>query len=111
MEQRSNGHTVSELSVHIVWSTKYRYPVLEGDIQKRCRLILIQICEAEDVVILKGAVSQDHVHMHINYRPSQCVSDLVKKLKGRSSRKLQQEFPKLNKKYWDRHLGAISFGC
>lgn len=28
--QRSNSHTVSNLSVHIVWSTKYRYPVLEG---------------------------------------------------------------------------------
>ncbi len=111
MVQRSNGHTVSELSVHIVWSTKYRYPVLEGDIQKRCRLILIQICEAEDVLILKGVVSQDHVHMHINYRPSQCISDLVKKLKGRSSRKLQQEFSKLNKKYWGRHFWAIGFGC
>ncbi|MFC2111557.1 IS200/IS605 family transposase, partial [Bacteroidota bacterium] len=96
--QRSNGHTVSQLSAHIVWSTKYRYSVLKGDIQVRCRSLLIQICEAEDVIILKGVVSKDHVHIHINYRPSQSVSDLVKKLKGRSSRKLQQEFPELGKK-------------
>ena len=109
--QRSNGHTVSKLTAHIVWSTKYRYPVLIGDVKVRCRTLLIQICEAEDVVILKGVVSSDHVHIHINYRPSQSLSDFVKKLKGRSSRKLQEEFPELNKRYWGRHFWAIGFGC
>ena len=108
---RSNGHTVSSMTVHIVWSTKYRYSVLQGDIKKRCRSLLIQICEAEDVVILKGVVSGDHIHMHISYRPSQSISQLVKKLKGRSSRKLQQEFPELGKKYWGQHFWAIGFGC
>lgn len=65
----------------------------------RCRSILIQICEAEDVRILKGVVSKDHVHMHVEYRPSHSLSDLVRRLKGRSSRKLQQEFPELKKRY------------
>ena len=109
--QRSNGHTVSRLTVHIVWSTKYRYSVLEGDIKQRCRSILIQICEAEDIIILKGVVSTDHIHMHINYRPSQSISDIVKRMKGRSSRKLQQEYPELKKKYWGRHFWAIGYGC
>lgn len=110
-EQRVNGHTFSRLTVHIVWSTKYRYPVLRGDIQKKCRRLLIQVCDAEGVNILKGVVSKDHVHMHIEYRPSQDISSLVKKLKGRSSRRLQEEFPKLNKRYWGRHFWAIGFGC
>ena len=109
--QRINGHTVSRLTAHIVWSTKYRYSVLEGDIQLRCRTILVQVCDAEDVIILKGVVSKDHVHMHIEYRPSQSMSDLVKRLKGRSSRKLQQEFPELGKRYWGQHFWAIGFGC
>ena len=109
--QRSHGHSVSSLTAHIVWSTNYRYPVLQGDIQKRCRSLLIQVCEAEDVIILKGVVSKDHVHIHINYRPSQSISVLVKRMKGRSSRKLQQEFPTLNKKYWGQHFWAIGFGC
>ena len=103
-EQKTSGHTVSRLTVHVVWSTKYRYAVLRGDIQIRCRTLLMQICDAEDVIILKGVVSKDHVHMHIEYRPSTSVSYLVKKLKGRSSRKLQQEFPVLKQKYWGRHF-------
>ena len=110
-DQRVNGHTVSRLTVHIVWSTKYRYSVLEGDIQIKCRKILIQICDAEGINILKGVVSKDHIHMHIEYRPSQDISSIVKKLKGRSSRRLQQDYPELHKRYWDRHFWAIGFGC
>jgi putative transposase len=35
--------------VHIVWVTKYRYAVLKGEVQKRCRELIIQMCDAEDV--------------------------------------------------------------
>ncbi len=49
--------------------------------------------------------------MHVEYRPSLSISDLVKKLKGRSSRKLQQEFTELNKRYWGRHFWGIGYGC
>jgi putative transposase len=42
-EQRTNGHSVTRLTAHIVWGTKYRYKVLQGHIQKRCRELLVQI--------------------------------------------------------------------
>ena len=110
--QRTHGHTVSRLTVHIVWATKYRHPVLsDNDIKQRCRRLLIQVCDAEDIDILKGVVSKDHIHMHIGYRPSQSISHIVKLLKGRSSRKLEQEFPELRSKYWGRHFWAIGYGC
>jgi putative transposase len=99
MRNRHGNHTVTRLTVHLVWITKYRYHVLKGEIQKRCRELLIQVCDSEDVRILKGVVSKDHVHMHIEYPPSKSISDLVKGLKGRSSRLLQKEFPELGKRY------------
>jgi len=89
---------------------KYRYHVLQGDKQKRCRDIIVQICDAEDIRILKGVVSKDHVHMHIEYPPSMSVSDIVKRLKGRTSRKLQMEFKELSKQYWGKHFWAIGYG-
>ncbi len=95
--------------VHLVWVTKYRYPVLRGDIQKRCRKLIIQICDAEDVRILKGVVSKDHVHMHVEYPSKLSISDFVKRLKGRTSRRLQDEFPKLKKRYWGRHFWAKGY--
>jgi len=109
-DQRRSSHTVSSLTAHIVWVTKYRYPVLKGDIQARCRELLIQICDAEDVRILKGVVSKDHIHMHVEYPPKLSLSNLVKRLKGRGSRRLQDEFPELKKKYWGRHFWAIGYG-
>ena len=108
---RKSSHTVSWLSVHIVWVTKYRYHVLRGDVQVRCRDLLVQICNSENVKILKGVVSKDHVHMHIEYPPSLSISNLVKRLKGRTSIMLQKEFPELGKKYWGRHFWAIGFGA
>ena len=108
---RTGSHTVTNLSCHIVWVTKYRYGVLTGDVQKRCRDILVQVCDSENVRILKGVVSKDHVHMHVEYPPSISISMLVKKMKGRSSRYLQEEFPMLRKRYWVQHFWAIGYGA
>ena len=83
-KQRYGSHTVTRLTVHIVWVTKYRYHVLKGDVKARCRELIIQICEAEDVTILKGAVSNDHVHMHIEYPPSQSVSNFGQTLQRKN---------------------------
>ena len=110
-KQRYNGHTVSRLTVHIVWVTKFRFKVLEGDIKVRCRTLIKQICDSEDISILSGVVSTDHVHLHIEYLPSKCVSDIVKRLKGRTSRRIQEEFPHIGKKYWGRDFWAIGYGA
>ena len=108
--QRQGSHSVSRLTAHIVWVTKYRYHVLQDDIQKRCRDLVKQICDAEDVKILQGVISKDHVHIHIEYSPSQSLSEIVKRLKGRTSRRLQEEYPELAKRYWGRHFWAIGYG-
>jgi putative transposase len=109
--QRYNGHTVTRITAHLVFVTKYRYPVLQGDVQKRCRELIMQICDTEDVSILKGVVSKDHVHMHIEYPTRLAISELMKRLKGRTSRLLQQEFPELQKRYWGKHFWAIGYGA
>ncbi len=108
---RHGSHTVTRLTVHVVWVTKYRYHVLKGDVQKRCRTLLTQICDVEDIRILKGVISKDHVHMLLEYPPSKSVSDIVKRLKRRTSRILQQEFPDLHKRYWGKHFWAIGYGA
>ena len=108
---RKGSHTTTRLTCHIVWVTKYRYHVLTGDIQRRCRELIIQVCDVEEVDILKGVVSKDHVHIHIEYPPRTSISQLVKRMKGRSSKLLQQEFPVLRKKYWGRHFWATGYGA
>ena len=110
-EYRKGHHTVTRLTVHLVWVTKYRYHVLQGDVQKRCRELIIQICDAEGIEILKGVVSKDHIHIHIEYPPTKSISDVMKRIKGRTSRILQQEYPSLKKRYWGRHFWAGGYGA
>ena len=110
-KQRKGSHTISRMTVHLVWVTKYRYKVLTGDVQKRCRELIRQDCEAMDIEILKGVVSVDHVHIHIEYPPKLSASHMVKQFKGRSSRVLQREFPHLKKRYWGQRFWASGYGA
>jgi putative transposase len=49
--------------------------------------------------------------MHIEYPPSLSLSQLVKRLKGRSSRLLQKEYSELERRYWGKHFWAIGYGA
>lgn len=64
-----------------------------------------------EIRILNGVISKDHVHIHVEFRPSQNISDIVKRFKGRTSQRLQEEYPELSKRYWDRHFWAIDYGA
>ena len=108
---RKGSHSVHQLQVHIVWSTKYRYAVLQGYVQLRCRDLIRQVCDTLDVRILKGVVSKDHVHLHLSYPPKVSVSDMVKRKKGRSARMLLDEFSELKRRYWGQHLWGIGYGA
>ena len=109
MSYRKTAHSVYDLKYHIVWITKYRKPILRGEIGKRVRELLRQTCASLDVYIVKGHVSKDHVHLLVSVPPNLAVSDLVKRLKGRSSRLMLEEFGELRKAYWGRHLWARGY--
>lgn len=74
---RNGSHTQYDIEYHIVWTTKYRYRVIEGKVVERLRELLRQGCEAKGITIIKG----------------------------RSSRLLQEEFKELKKRYWGHTYG------
>jgi putative transposase len=82
-----------------VWITKYRYKVLTRPMKERIREIIAQVAAELGVSIENGVVSTDHIHVFVSIPPHVAVSDFIKRAKGRSSRKLQQEFPELKKRY------------
>ena len=108
---RKSSHSVHDLKVHLVWITKYRYHVLNTEIGTRVRDIIRQTCQQMDIQIIKGVVSRNHIHLYISYPPKLSISEIMKTLKGRSSRKLQLEFPKLGKRYWGKHFWGIGYGA
>ena len=59
MSYRKTSHSVYDLKYHIVWITKYRKPVLQGQIAERVRELIRQTCATLDVYIVSGHVSKD----------------------------------------------------
>jgi len=111
MGYRHGSHTVFEIHLHLVWVTKYRKPVLRGEVGVRVRELVRQVCRAEEVEILKGHVSADHVHLFVSIPPQVTISRFVQRVKGKSSYKLLQEFKHLRKTYWGRHVWARGYFC
>ena len=60
---RKGSHTQYSIEYHIVWTTKYRYKVIEGRIAKRLREILRQSCNKRGITIIRGSIGKEHVHM------------------------------------------------
>ena len=89
--------------------TKYRYKGLEGALRERIRTIIRQVCKELGVQIVSGVLSREHVHMFVEIPPHIAVSDFVRRVKGRSSHRVQMEFPDLRKRYWGRHFWARGY--
>ena len=106
---RRSSHCTYDIKYHIVWVTKYRKPVMVGAIAKRLQEIIRQVCAQNDVQIISGHVSKDHVHILVSVPPHLSASKLVQYMKGSSSYKLQMEYKELNKQYWGRHLWARGY--
>lgn len=111
MNYRTGPHTKFKIEYHFVWITKYRYCVLTEAVALRCREIIRQTCIIHNIEVIRGVVSKDHVHILLSAPPTISPSEIMRRLKGRSSEKLFEEFPHLKKRYWGRHFWARGYFC
>ena len=101
---RKSSHTTYDIKFHLVWITKYRKTILIGEIAKRARELIREVCRTWDVEIIRGHVSKDHVHIFVSVPPHISVSKLMQSIKGKSSRKMMSEFKHLSREFWGRHI-------
>jgi len=106
---RKSSHATYDLKYHLVWITKYRKPVLMGSKAERARDLIRIVCKTNEVEIIAGHISKDHVHLLVSVPPHLSVSKLVQYIKGYSSRKLLMEYKDLNKQFWGKHLWARGY--
>jgi putative transposase len=88
---------------------KYRYPILTGKVALRVRELVRQIAGANEVEIISGVVSSDHIHIYVSILPSLSISKFVQFVKGATSRKIQLEFEDIRKRYWGQHVWARGY--
>ncbi len=108
-QYRHGSHTVYQCHYHFVFIPKYRKPVLRGEVGTRLRDLVREICKSLDIVILKGHVRPDHVHLLLSVPPTLSPSRVMNAIKGKSSVRLMREFRTLSKAFWGRHLWARGY--
>jgi len=97
------------MHVHLVFVTKYRYRVFDGDAIRRLKQLFSKVCTDFESELVEMNGEDNRVHLLLKYPPKVSVSSLVNSLKGVSSRMLRQERPDLMRRYWKGVLWSPSY--
>jgi len=90
---KSNKNITYTCKYHVIWCPKYRRKVLVNGVDNRLKNIIKTVCEENRSELFEMEVMDDHVHVLLEVDPQFGVHQLIKKIKGRSSRILRNEFP------------------
>lgn len=95
MRYRSTRGAVFSEKYHVIWCPKYRSKVIGARVEARLKQIIAEVVAEFDGLVIEVETMPDHVHLLVEVPPKVAVAQLVKVLKGRSSRLLRWEFPHL----------------
>ena len=95
MVLRSNRNVVFSCKYHVVWCPKYRRKVLADGVDERLKAVIRSTAAERSATVIEMEVMPDHVHLLVEVDPQFGIHRLVRLLKGRSSRLLREEFPRL----------------
>lgn len=108
-------HSVSKLVVHLIFTTKYRRKLFDGQMIAQLREAFGSAAAKLECEIIEMDGERDHVHLLIAYPPKLAVSVMVNNLKSVSSRLLRQQNTHLRMQsktglLWSRSYFACSAG-
>ena len=107
---RKLSHVVYKCDYHVVWTPKYRYRVLFGEVKSLVENDTRMLCEWKGVEIIELNVQIDHIHIVCSIPPKVSVSELMGTLKGKLAIKLFKTYPKLKEKpYWGNHFWSRGY--
>lgn len=98
MEYKSNNNVVYACKYHVVWCPKYRRRILTDGVDVRLKELIFEVCDDHQAEALELEIMSDHVHLLVEVDPQYGIHRLIKQVKGRSSRILRQEFPRLRQR-------------
>jgi len=99
---KKNRHSCYDLSYHLVVVTKYRHPVIVGDLKTRLVELSHRILEENyPCEIREINTDKDHIHIMFDAPPQIQLSSLINNYKTVTSRLLRKEFhQQLSTYYW-----------
>lgn len=109
-EYYTNQHCCFLLQYHLVLVTKYRHPVLTGDIEKWLKEYTENYFKEHDFVIQSFEIMPDHIHILFDAPPHVNLANFVNAYKTASSRLLRKNFAsQLEPFYWKPYFWSASY--
>lgn len=94
--------------LHIVFSTKYRRPLIKPEIEKELYAYLGGICKNLECTPIKIEGYKNHVHLLILLSKKITLVTLIIKLKAHSSKWIKTQGESYKDFYWQKGYGAFS---
>jgi putative transposase len=112
LHYQRDEHRVHLVVYHFVWCPKRRKAVLTGAIAQECQTLIAQVCVEQGWTLLELAIQPDHIHLFVQVFPSTSAADVIKLVKGRTSRELRQKYAVLRKlpSLWTRSYFVSTAG-
>jgi putative transposase len=111
-DHRHTTTSVSLINYHLIFCPKRRRKVLVNAVKVRLDSILREVLTELDCTVLALEIMPDHLHLFVSAPPTLAPHQIVRRIKGRSSRILRQEFPHLLRlpSLWTRSYFASTAG-
>jgi putative transposase len=103
------SHTKHRLLYHIVFIPKYRRRVLTGKVESIIKHEIYEGVKINKWWVEELNILKDHVHILIQIHPDEKVSEVVKRIKGATSRKLRKEYCDIEEFVWGNNFWARGY--
>jgi putative transposase len=100
----------SKCYYHLVWATRRREPLISDERVDVIRQAFAAIATKEGMYVHAIGIMPDHVHLALSIPPRLAVSNVVKDLKGLSSRRIKTGAPEHDSFFWQPEYGVLTFG-
>lgn len=98
------GRAVFNLTVHMVFVTKYRRKVINQDLMVKLKQVFESVLESWNSQLIEFNGENDHVHLLVSYPPTKTLSNMIANLKATSSKAMWQQFNERLSKYYDKKV-------
>lgn len=105
-----NNHSCYLLQYHLVLVTKYRHPVITGEIERFLKWYTKDFFTDREMNVLELECMPDHIHVLFECMPNINLADFINAYKSASSRKVRKYYAReLQPYYWKPYFWSKSY--
>ncbi len=104
------ANTYTQIHIQFIFAVKYRKGVILASWKDELYKYLTGIVQNNKHKMISINGMPDHIHLLAGIRPSQSISDLMKDIKGSSSKWINEKKFTKERFEWQEGYGAFSYG-